>query len=217
MPIYWTRQQLLSGALLLLATAYFALWACAPVSSMPSMIGTRDNARGDFGIAGSYSRATEEVHGGSNAPSLPKQGYDGQLWAARRFNRFDAGVMAHAGQMSIIGAGAFFRWRFIDSETTRLGAQYAGGFLWSQLSLPAAYQFSQGIWVYTAPSFGLNMTSPYRFPVGLAMVINDLVTLNMEAQVGGGNPECAANSNCTGSTWSGPAMFSGTFGLSIHP
>lgn len=218
-PLHWTRKQLLGAAAMLLATAYFALWACGPMESMvamPTMIGARDNARRDSGIAGSFPLARQAMATSANSAGTGLAGGTYQLWGANRFEGFDAGLVIFGYRRLLTGIGGFLRGRVIDSPTLRLSRQFSAGLQWWMVSVPVAYQFSEGFWVYTAPSMGRNVISALRLPIGLAVTVNQLFAVHVEGQISGGNPRCGDGTSCSESAWSGTATLTGSVGLSFH-
>jgi hypothetical protein len=198
------------------ATAYFALWACAPMASLPPITTMDGTHRNDLGFAGSYERASRPIR---VYDSQTQSGTSGQAWYQHRAGVFDLGVMAHGGQLPAgVGAGGFVRWRFLDQPNLRGGVQFDGGLLWSTIALPFAWQVQPDFWLYVAPAISL-ATVPYRLPIGASVRIGPGLFAHLEGMVSGGNPDCLTSSTntCDGGAFDGPAVFTGTFGLSILP
>lgn len=199
------------------ATAYFALWACAPMASLPPITTMDATRRSELGVAGSYSRATRAVH---SPYSDATSGAGAEFWLQHRAGPIDLGLIEHVSQLPAgFGTGGFVRWRFLDRPTVRGGIQLDGGFLWSTVALPFAWQVQPDFWLYVAPAISL-ASVPYRLPIGASVRVGPGVFAHLEGMISGGNPNCLDNHStaCANEgAFDGPAVFTGTFGLSFLP
>jgi hypothetical protein len=172
-------------ALTLAASAYYALWACAPAVSMRPLNTDMEHPN-EIGLAGGYSG---EVTGGGGACSTELVacggGPNGVLWYQHRFHeRFSLGGTLFGGTTSIVGGGLLLRGHWVETDRFRLGTDLDGGFLWASLGVPMSVRVVDQLWFYTNPSIGARLVQPVRFPLGVAWGVTENVWIQAEGAYG---------------------------------
>lgn len=166
------------------ASAYYALWACAPAATMRPMTLDLDTPD-EFGIGAAATFPTDPTAACTNELFSCEGGFNGQLWYQHRFDeRFSFGGTLFAGQTSIVGGGVIARFHWVEIDRLRFGTDLEAGFLWGAVGLPLSVRLVDDLWVYTNPSVGLRFVQPARFPLGVAWGVTDNVWLTAEGAWG---------------------------------
>ncbi|MDP2306166.1 MAG: hypothetical protein Q8P18_09060 [Pseudomonadota bacterium] len=167
------------------ASAYYALWACAPVATMRPMTLDLDQPN-EFGLAVSATEPLGSIgRGCSFMPLLCESGFNGQLWYQHRFNqRFSLGGTIFGGQNSLVGAGVQARLHWVELDRLRFGTDLEAGFLWGAVGFPVSVRLVDDLWIYSNPSVGARLVQSARFPLGVAWGITDQVWIQAEAAWG---------------------------------
>lgn len=168
------RRSLLIPLVSLVGVAWFALWACAPMSTMPvpGAIGEQEN---EFAIGGNYTAGSEAYLGEFLGTGV---GASGQLSYQHRFGNLHFGGGVFAGQSSLVGGGVFFGGLF-PVGAANLGFQVSGGWLWAEVGMPVTVPLGDVVWLYTEPSVGFR-ARVLRIPVGAGFRLGKHFTLAPE-------------------------------------
>ena len=180
MPERWRirPEQLPTLAVALLATAYFALWACAPAATLAPQLYNGAERRSEVAVAATYSSALDGRASSLFVGGCP-HAVDGQISWSRQLGHWDVGATAFGGTGSAVGAGGFGRYRVVDTPRGQVGVQFAGGWLWAALAVPMSVAVTDQVWIYTAPNFGYQLGF-LRLPLGIAIRIEDAISLYLE-------------------------------------
>ncbi len=157
--------------------AWFALWACAPMSTMP-VPGAIDSNTSEFGVGGNATFGAASTTSTTIAPGI---GESGQFWYDHRFGKFDFGGGVFAGNSSLVGGGLFFGGMFPVGKIN-LGFEIAGGFLWAEAGIPLTVPLGDHAWLYTEPSIGIRAQLA-RLPVGVGFRLGKHFMLAPEVAV----------------------------------
>lgn len=167
-----------------LASAWYALWACAPAATMRPMTLDMDTPN-EFGLAGSVTQFVGAPETCADDLFGCSAGFDGQIWYQRRFlERFSFGGTIFGGESSNLGAGVFGRFHWLETDRFRLGTDLEGGFLWGAVGVPFSVRLVGNLWVYTNPSVGMRLAQSARFPLGVAYGINEHWWIQAEGAYG---------------------------------
>lgn len=160
--------QLITMATACLATAYLALWACAPMATMPALM-PQDQARpNQFNVAGAIARPagiSNEFYSDNGRFKA-----SGQATYLHQFKWLDVGGQVAAGNTGA-AIGALGRVRVINRQDLQLGFQVSGGLLYSVIGMPVSALISEGIWLYTNPNYGLALPE-VQLPAGIAVTLD---------------------------------------------
>ena len=164
--------------LCVLGAVWFALWACAPMSTLPVPGSMAEGQREEFGLTADYTVAGYDQTNGY----LPLgRGATGQFWYRHRFGHWHLGGSLFAGQASAVGGGVFFGGLF-PVGGVNLGFDVAAGWLWAEVGMPVTVPLGERAWFYTAPSVGLR-TYVFRLPVGVGFRVGKHWTLGPELEL----------------------------------
>ncbi len=170
------RRSVLVPLVSVVVACWFALWACAPMSTLPvpGSIGENTN---EFALAGNGTFSTDQ------APGLAARGYgvSGQLSYQHRFNHLNLGGAIFGGTSNLVGGGVFFGGLF-PVGGANLGFQISAGWLWAEVGVPVTLPLGDSVWLYTEPSVGYR-TRFLRLPMGAGFRLGDHVTLAPEVAV----------------------------------
>lgn len=97
------RQNIPAYLATLLATAYFALWACAPMATMPPQIYNDPARRSQVGVAAVYAEAPTARSARGFSGIAQENGVQGQIWWATQKGAWDLGTLLHAGSFVLPG------------------------------------------------------------------------------------------------------------------
>jgi hypothetical protein len=172
------RQSVAVPLLCVLGAAWFALWACAPMSTLPVPGSMAEGQREEFGITADYTVSSSDQGTGYTGSG---RGLTGQFWYRHRFGHWHLGGSVFAGQAAAGGAGVFFGGLFPVGKVN-LGFDVAAGWLWAEVGMPLTVPLGQRAWFYTAPSVGLR-TYVIRVPVGVGFRIGKHLTLGPELEL----------------------------------
>lgn len=171
MPLFSWLARMVTAA----SVAWFALLACAPMSTtpVPGMMGDNTNS---FELMGSTTAG--EYLSSSYGPS--NFGWSGQLSYVHRFPKpgLHVGGVVFGGQANLVGAGAIFGGMY-KVGPTQMGFQIAGGWLWGEVAMPISLPLGKVVWVYTMPSVGAR-SYIFRVPVGVGFHLGEHVSLSLE-------------------------------------
>lgn len=165
----------LTAAVTLGSVAYFVLFACAPPAAMRPGTPMLSHQRNEFGMSASGG-ARLDVDSSSSAGTG-----GGQIWYSSQQERMlDFGMVAYGGYTDRQyagggGLGATIRVRIFERDSFRLAFDMSGGWLWGELGFPVAVRLVNGVWLYSAPSFGAMAGFDdilfVRPPVGLSVAL----------------------------------------------
>ncbi len=172
-----SRRSLLVPLVSLVGVAWFALWACAPMSTMP-IPGAIGEQKNEFALGGNYTGGSGTYLGEFYGSGT---GASGQLSYDHRFGKFNFGGGIFAGQPTLVGGGVFFGGLF-PVGAVNVGFQVSGGWLWADLGVPVTVPLGDRIWLYTEPSVGIR-SHVLRLPVGAGFRLGKHVTLAPEVAV----------------------------------
>lgn len=187
-----------------LCVLYFALWACGPALSGPPPVPMAEGRVDEVGLSPHLGVAWPEpaepvTTATPSAPPPPRTGLtldcaqplqatcagpSGQLWYRHRFERFDVGGVLFGGRPTLIGAGALFRWRFVEEPGVIVALQADGGFLWGSLGVPVAWAITDRTWLSLHPQVAFKTWSPLRLGTGLTHTTRDGLLLGLELAAG---------------------------------
>ncbi len=194
LPIRTHAPTTLVAALSVVCVAYFALWACAPASTLRPNTPMQAGKTVAAGVSASAALPIRRSSsfGRGNAVVLCNLGEgdgaacaSGQAWSEVKLSeRVTAGGTLFAGTTSMIGAGGYLRYLLTSSATTRVSLGVSGGWLWTEVSLPVSWRLSDALWLYTNPSVGFRALNAVRLPVGLSVDLGG-PRLNVEVGAGG--------------------------------
>lgn len=172
-----TRRSLLIPLVSVVGAAWFALWACAPMSTLPvpGSIGENTN---EFALTGNGTLSTDRYDAYIIAPGY---GVSGQLSYQHRFNNLHLGGAVFAGTSTFVGGGVFFGGLYPVGKAN-LGFQVAAGWMWAEVGMPVTLPLGDTVWLYTEPSIGYR-TRFLRLPIGAGFRLGDHVTLAPEVAV----------------------------------
>lgn len=180
------RRRLLQ-LLTLAASAWYALWACAPPSTLRSITVDLDQPS-EFGGGLTYAAPIGEA-GTCGGSLLGCEGTSAQLWYQRRLGqRVTLGGSLFAGGPAGVGGGLLTRFHLAEAERFRLGTDLDVGFLWAGVALPMAGRVGPDLWLYTAPGAQIANLQQVRLPVGVAYGATESMWLHAEGSVGWSSP-----------------------------
>ncbi len=171
----------------IVSVGYFALWACAPATTVRPNVPLQANSNMAVGAGASANRILR-------APTSSSSGFldfcttgtcpAGHIWTYWQLSEsFGLSAIAFAGQGTLLGAGLSLRYLLVDDGPLRISADLEGGFLWIGAALPISYRLSDDVAVYTNPSVGFRMQNAMRWPIGVAVDAGRF-RLTLEAGVG---------------------------------
>lgn len=170
---------------------YFALWACAPMTSGPPPNAvTAEHPRAVGGAAtGTLLGALVVVRQDGAVRSrdiVLDPGASGEVWFAKRTGEGSYWYFRAGGGYPSLGHAGFGAHRRLNdpARRTSVGVSAEGGFLYLSLGLPIAVSVGDaGAVLYTRPSVGLRGVGIAQLPVGYAVPVGARGTLGLEANL----------------------------------
>jgi hypothetical protein len=172
------RQSVVLPLISVLGAAWFALWGCAPMSTIPVPGSMAEGQREELGVTADYTVASYDQSSGYVGSG---QGATGQFWYRHQFGRWHLGGSLFGGQAAAVGGGVFFGGLFPVGKVN-LGIDVAAGWLWAEVGMPVTVPLGERAWFYTAPSVGLR-TYVFRLPVGVGFRLGKHWTLGPELEL----------------------------------
>jgi hypothetical protein len=163
----------------LLAAAWFAFWACAPMLSAPTSRPMAESARGEFGLG---------VGGGATLDGGHLSRGQASFWTRKEFwrGRHEWGGAAQAGSPGVLSGGLFYRWNLAPEAAGTFGLQIEGGLPYFGLRLPIAVPLSMEnkSWLTLQPSVAISgLSIERRVPVGYSVRVGEQTHLEQEVGV----------------------------------
>lgn len=147
----------------LLSVAYFAFWACAPAAYLDPPL-AKSGPQGVVGAAAVYSN---ESLPSKEEDSYRPDGFDGQLWFQRRFERLGFGLTAAVGQSALISGGGYLRLHLVEEPHFRMATDFQLGGVFVGVALPMVRQINADLEWYVAPWLSMRAGQVLRLPTGL--------------------------------------------------
>lgn len=186
------------------SAGYFALWACAPTSTVAPMVPLHDQTGWDIGGAVSAGATTTVENVYENVPTDTGMTYEfvreerhiapaggAQVWGVSDLGRVDLGLTMGAAVVGGVGGGPhggfIVRPHLVETDDLVLGLDLQLGWLWGSLGLPVSVRASDRVWVYTDPSLGFRYSGVVNVPVGLSVEVGEHMRVNAELNYLSGN------------------------------
>ena len=163
----------------LLAAAWFAFWACAPMLSSPTSRPMAESARGEFGLG---------MGGGAALDGGQFSRGQGSFWIRKQsnFGGHEWGGAAQVGIPGILSGGMFYRWNLVPASAGTFGLQIEGGLPYFGLRLPIAVPLSMEnkSWLTLQPGVAISgLSIERRVPVGFSARVGENTHLEQEVGV----------------------------------
>lgn len=161
--------RLLWTAPMALGVCYFALWACAPVHTMPSSAPLAPGMHHQLGVGGGTAINVPPVSHCTVFGTDECAGPQLQAWYRHAYDQTDLAVVVHGGKRSIGGAGVTLNHYLLQTDTFRMGVGGGIGWLWADIGMPISGRITNGVWLYSRPSAVLAANAGVLVPLGLTI------------------------------------------------
>lgn len=186
---------------------YFALWACAPMSSGPPPVPLAAPPEGErawehpgrMGAVANFAVSPPDYvvegpigYGGSTTMWIGRSlGERGEIGAIADFAML--GQLGYLGYMDVPvtpSGGFYLRKDLNPNPDVYLGVSGSLGWMWGSVGMPLGWQVHDRVWMYTHPQLAIDLVGFGQLPLGVA-VENNRGTGHLTAEVGVHAPSVA--------------------------